>query len=107
MLKAFQSVQQFRLSLEITLLGLLASYQILAFYLADRLGTSIAIPCLFTLLTGHHCWGCGLSRALWSLVQGEFLAAYFYNPAIYLLLGFFIYRGIKLYLSVNQYIRPS
>ena len=107
MLKVFQFVQQFRLSLETILLGFLASYQILAFYLADRLGTSIAIPCLFTLLTGHHCWGCGLSRALWSLVQGEFLAAYLYNPAIYLLLGFFIYRGIKLYLSVNQYIRPS
>jgi len=86
------------------LLGFLASYQILAFYLADRLGTSIAIPCLFTWLTGHHCLGCGLSRALWSLVQGDFLKAYSYNPAIYLLLGFFIYRRIKLYLSGNQQI---
>lgn len=104
MLKAFQSVQQFRLSLEITLLGLLASYQILALYLADRWGTSIAIPCLFTWLTGHHCWGCGLSRALWSFVQGDFLKAYSYNPAIYLLLGFFLYRVIKIYLSGNQQI---
>jgi len=104
MLKVFQSVQQFRLSFEITLLGLLASYQILALHLSDRLGASIAIPCLFTLLTGHHCWGCGLSRALWSLFQGDFLTAYRYNPAIYLLLGFFIYRGIKTYLSGNQQI---
>jgi hypothetical protein len=104
MLKAFQFVQQFRLSVEIALLGLLASYQVLALHLSDRLGTSIAIPCLFTLLTGHHCWGCGLSRALWSLVQGDFSAAYRYNPAIYLLLGFFIYRGIKMYLSGNQQI---
>jgi hypothetical protein len=104
MLKVFQSVQQFRLSLEITLPSLLASYQILALYLSDRLGTSIAIPCLFTWFTGHHCWGCGLSRALSSLVLGDFLAAYNYNPAIYLLLGFFIYRGIKIYLSGNQRI---
>ena len=104
MLKVFQSVQQYRLSLEITLLGLLASYQILALHFSDRLGTSIAIPCLFTWLTGNHCWGCGLSRALWSLVQGDFSAAYRYNPAIYLLLGFFIYRGIKIYLSGNQRI---
>ena len=104
MLKVFQFVQQFRLSLETTLLGLLASYQILALHLSDRLGISMAIPCLFTLLTGHHCWGCGLSRALWSLVQGDFLAAYRYNPSIYLLLGFFIYRGIKMYLSGNQQI---
>ena len=104
MLKAFQFVQQFKLSLEITLLGLLASYQILALHLADRLGTSIAIPCLFTLLTGHHCWGCGLSRALWSLVQGDFLGAYHYNSGIYLLLGFVIYRGLKTYLSGNQQI---
>ena len=102
MLKVFQSVQRFRLSLEITLLGLLASYQILALHLSDRLGTSIAIPCLFTWLTGYHCWGCGLSRALSSLLQGDFLAAYSYNPVIYLLLGFFIYRGIKIYLSGNQ-----
>ena len=102
MLKVFQFVQQFRLSLEITLLGLLASYQILAFYLADRLGTSIAIPCLFTLLTGHHCWGCGLSRALWSLVQGDFLGAYRYNSAIYLVLGFVVFRGVRPYLSGNQ-----
>ncbi len=104
MLKAFQFVQQFRLSVEIALLGFLASYQILALHLSDRLGISMAIPCLFTLLTGHHCWGCGLSRALWSLVQGDFLAAYRYNPAIYLLLVFFIYRGIKMYLSGNQQV---
>ena len=104
MLKAFQFVQQFKLSLEITLLGLLASYQILALHLADRWGTSIAIPCLFTLLTGHHCWGCGLSRALWSLVQGDLLAAYHYNSGIYLLLGFVIYRGLKTYLFGNQQI---
>lgn len=102
MLKAFQFVQQFRLSSEITLLGLLASYQILALYLADRLGTSIAIPCLFTLLTGHHCWGCGLSRAFWSLVQGDFLGAYHYNSTIYLVLGFFVFRVVGLYLSGNQ-----
>ena len=104
MLKAFQSVQQFRLSLEITLLGLLASYQILALYLADRLGTSIAIPCFFTWLTGHHCWGCGLSRALWSLVQGDFLGAYHYNSTIYLVLGFVAFRGVRFYLSGNQQV---
>ena len=102
MLKAFQFVQQFRLSVEIALLGLLASYQVLALHLSDRLGTSIAIPCLFTLLTGHHCWGCGLSRALWSLVQGDFLDAYHYNSAIYLVLGFFVFRGVRCYLSGNQ-----
>jgi hypothetical protein len=102
MLKVFQYVQQFRVSLESTLLALLASYQILTLYLADYLGSSIAIPCLFTLLTDHHCWGCGLSRALWSLVQGDFLGAYEYNPAIYLILGFYIYRGIRFYLFGNQ-----
>jgi len=102
MLKVFQYVQQFRVSLESTLLALLASYQILTLYLADHLGSSIAIPCLFTLLTDHHCWGCGLSRALWSLVQGDFLGAYENNPAIYLILGFYIYRGIRFYLFGNQ-----
>jgi hypothetical protein len=104
MLKVFQSVQQLKPSLETTLLGVLVSYQILALCMADRFGTTIAIPCLFTLLTDHHCWGCGLSRALWSLVQGDFLGAYHYNPVIYLLFGFFIYQGIRFYLSHNQCI---
>ena len=105
MLKVFQFVQPFKLSLEIVLLGLLSSYQILALHLADRLGTSIAIPCLFTLLTGHHCLGCGLSRALWSLVQGDFLGAYHYNSTIYLVLGFVVFRGVRFYLSGNQQVR--
>ena len=102
MLKVFPSVQPFRPSLEITLLGLLASYQILALFLADRLGTSIAIPCLFTWLTDHHCWGCGLSRALYSFVQGDFLGDYHYNPVIYLVLGFIVFRVVRIYLSGNQ-----
>jgi hypothetical protein len=102
MLKVIQFVQQFKLSLEIALLGLLSCYQILALHFADRFGHSIAIPCIFTLLTDYHCWGCGLSRALLSLVQGDFLGAYSYNPAIYFVLGFFLYSAIRPQIIDNQ-----
>lgn len=35
--------------------------------------------CLFHLLTGHHCYGCGLTRGMSALMHGDFKAAYTLN----------------------------
>jgi hypothetical protein len=35
--------------------------------------------CLFHLLTGHHCYGCGLLRGLSATLHGDFKAAYALN----------------------------
>lgn len=42
------------------------------------------IPCLFLALTGLDCVGCGLTRAMHALLQGDLIAAASYN--IFLLL---------------------
>ena len=46
------------------------------------------IPCVFRWITGFQCPGCGVSRMCMSLLQGDFAAAWRYNPAILCLLPF-------------------
>lgn len=38
--------------------------------------------CLIKLLTGHQCWGCGLTRAFAALSRFEFRQAWDYNHLI-------------------------
>lgn len=38
--------------------------------------------CLCKLLTGHECWGCGITRAFNALFNMQFTKAYEYNPRI-------------------------
>lgn len=41
--------------------------------------------CIIKYLTGISCMGCGMTRALRSVISGEFGQAFYYNPCIYLL----------------------
>jgi hypothetical protein len=47
---------------------------------------SIFPPCLFKTLTGYHCIGCGLTRALHALVHGDVGRAFAMNPLAVLLI---------------------
>jgi hypothetical protein len=47
---------------------------------------SLAPPCLFHLLTGLYCPGCGSTRAFYHLARGEPLAALGSNPLLVLAL---------------------
>lgn len=38
--------------------------------------------CLFKFITGHECWGCGITRAFNELFQFHLKEAYAYNPRI-------------------------
>lgn len=38
--------------------------------------------CLFKLITGHECWGCGMTRAFNELFNLNFQKAYEFNPRI-------------------------
>ena len=40
------------------------------------------IPCIFNLITGLHCPGCGISRMLLSLARLDFAAAFKYNALV-------------------------
>ncbi|WPO77431.1 DUF2752 domain-containing protein [Flavobacterium sp. KACC 22761] len=47
------------------------------------------VPCVFKMLFGFDCLGCGFQRALFLLFQGDFLGAFKMYPALYSTLLFF------------------
>ena len=46
------------------------------------------IPCVFHLLTGLYCPGCGVGRACFALMHGELGEAFSYNPLMVILIPF-------------------
>ena len=55
--------------------------------------TRQGFPCLFHLLTGLYCPGCGIKRCLSALLQGSWQAALRSNAAIVALAPFFVWLG--------------
>ena len=51
--------------------------------------------CLFKLLTGHNCWGCGITRAFNELFQLNFIDAYNYNPRIIIIVPLMLWIWIE------------
>lgn len=50
--------------------------------------TGLAVPCLFHLVTGLQCPGCGATRMCLALLRLDFAAAWAANPGLLLLLPF-------------------
>ena len=44
------------------------------------------LPCIFYVLTGFYCPGCGAGRASYSILHGRFADAFCYNPLMTILL---------------------
>jgi len=65
------------------------------------------LPCLITLATGHHCPGCGLTRALSSLWLGRWREAIALNslsPAVFcLLIALFCLQVRRLLVSQREF----
>lgn len=57
------------------------------------------IPCIFYELTGFKCPGCGTTRALFALLEGELGTAFRYNKLIFLVWPFLI-----LYILYRSYL---
>ena len=53
---------------------------------ADRLGGAVPFFCPFKALTSIPCPGCGMTRALISVTEGDFHAAFGHNPFSFFLL---------------------
>lgn len=61
----------------------------------------IGIPCLFYKITNYKCPGCGITRALFSLIRGNIKEAIYYNKILILMVPFIvIYFGYKSYLYI-------
>lgn len=56
--------------------------------------TGIYIPCFYLSMTGALCPGCGITKMFISMIEGEFVKAFFYNPVAYIL--FFVWNLIAL-----------
>lgn len=65
----------------------------LFFYLAVIILVKADIPsiCIFKAITGHECWGCGITRAFYALFHLRFYEAYELNPRIVLVAPLFVY----------------
>lgn len=84
-------------------------YKLTDFKLQDLLP-----PCLFYKVTGLKCVGCGATRAVDSLLEGKFIAAFYYNPlftaVIAMLLLLFIlflvnaFRKKPFFLPLEKYL---
>lgn len=66
----------------------------LGYYLFVRL-TGWGIPCLFSILTGISCPGCGISRMFMSLMRLDLRAAFHYNALVFCALPFVLVFGIR------------
>jgi hypothetical protein len=60
------------------------------------------LPCLNKKLFGFDCLGCGLQRSLVLIYHGEFAAAFYMYPAIYLLIPLFILILLNLFLKKRR-----
>ena len=58
--------------------------------------TNIGIPCIFKLITGYKCPGCGITRCLFSLIKLDFKSAFSYNQLVTILITPFIIYYIYL-----------
>ena len=54
----------------------------LIMFLIDRIKNGQGFPCLFHLLTGFYCPGCGGTRAIRLLLKGELIKSFCYHPFV-------------------------
>ena len=67
-----------------------------AYYFINKY-TGLYIPCMFRLITGYKCPGCGITSCLFELVHLNFKEAFYYNPLVFIYLPFIV--AYFLYLS--------
>ena len=64
------------------------------------------IPCLFQLMTGLYCPGCGGTRAVKALLAGHPVLSFLYHPlvlctAVIVILNFIIKNGLLVFAGID------
>lgn len=62
---------------------------------------ALKIPCIFHMLTGFWCPGCGITRSINALFHGHILASLRYNPAPFIIIIFILLFYIQKILQIN------
>lgn len=70
--------------------------------LVSRIG--FGIPCVFRLITGLKCPGCGVTHMALCLLQGDLSGAFYENPAVLMLLPAGMILAIRL---TYRYLRTG
>ena len=78
---------------------IVGTYFIFSTILKATSGTDVCIPCLWKMIFGFHCPGCGLTTALISLMNLDFRGAFERNWMI------FIIMPLGVYYFTNDFIR--
>lgn len=76
-----------------TLVVVVGLLLLLIYYYIDPVGSELArfMPkCPMKLLTGYDCPSCGIQRALYALLHGNFKTAFWINPFLTLILPYFV-----------------
>ena len=69
--------------------------------------TGIGIPCLFRLITGYRCPGCGLTTMCLNLLDFKFVLAYHSNKFVFVSIPFLIFVFLyQCYLTANKKKEP-
>lgn len=72
--------------------------------------TDLRIPCVFRMVTGYDCPGCGVTRMAYALVHLDFRTAFASNPFVLCLLPFAIpyavYRSKKFINGKEDHFSP-
>ena len=53
------------------------------------------VPCIFHLVTGLWCPGCGITRMLFSIITGDFKEAFYYNQLLFISSPIFLFFFIE------------
>jgi len=59
-------------------------------------------PCMFRLITGLTCPGCGSTRALHQILHGHFVAAFELNPLFLVSIPFLLYALLRYSVTVMR-----
>ncbi len=51
--------------------------------------------CLIKNITGHECWGCGMTRAVLSVINFQFTDAWLYNKLVIIVLPLLVWIWAK------------
>lgn len=75
--------------------GIIGLIVLIALMLADRFFPvqmgRIKLPCMFNVITGYYCPGCGGTRAFKALLGGHVIKSFIYNPTVLYGVGLYVW----------------
>ena len=78
----------------INIMLVVSGFVMFGYIMLQKLGIIPTMPCVMHDALRIYCPGCGGTRALFALLQGDLLHSLYYNPAIVMGLGWFLHYEI-------------